>query len=134
MEQVLSFVRSLPHALVLTPSEGGDYPELTWGDAFFYYAPTGEVPQATQPYGTIITKDYPDDSSSALGHGRWRLNIHVGHGPLSEPRYFAPHPVYGRMGWVCVVNPTGDALTASLGLLRTAHDRAAQRAQRRTGQ
>ena len=132
MEQVISYVSGLPGALVLSPREGSEYPELSWGDSFFYNSPSGEVPKSTQPYGTIITKDYPDDMSSALGPGRWRVNIHVGTRPVDAP--FFPHPLYGRMGWVSAINPSGDALATALNLLRDAHDRAGRRRLRPSAQ
>ena len=78
MEQILSAVRDLEGALVLAPQAGSEFPEVAWGDAFFYYAPDGQVPEHIQPYGTIVTKDYPDDTASRLDEeGRWRVNIHV---------------------------------------------------------
>lgn len=39
-------------------ASGGSTP--AWGDAFFCYAPDGVTPRMTQPYGTIVTKNYPD--------------------------------------------------------------------------
>ena len=66
MEQIIDAVRGLDGALVVVPGPEGDAPELAWGDAFFYYAPDGRMPQHVQPYGTIVTKDYPDDSASDL--------------------------------------------------------------------
>src|SRR5687768_9995771 len=78
MEQILSTVRDLDGALVLAPQAGSGFPELAWGDSFFYYAPDGQVPHHIQPYGTIVTKNYPDDTASRLDEeGRWRVNIHV---------------------------------------------------------
>src|SRR5881392_3204348 len=78
MEQIITTVRGFDGALVLAPEPGGDFPEIAWGDAFFYYAPDGEVPQAVQPYGTIVTKNYPGDVLSALdAPGRLRVNIQL---------------------------------------------------------
>ena len=105
MEQILATARSLDGVLELAPAEGGPYPEIAWGDHFFYYAPDGDVPQNTQPYATIVTKDYPDDTQSRLGDGRWRVNIHVGRKTFvdlldmepkdaSAPRHWGP----GRRG------------------------------------
>lgn len=70
-----------------------------------------------QPFATIVTKDYPDDTASRLDEpGRWRLNVHVGRARLAElvgdePRdpaavdTFVRHPVHGDQGWVSVVVP-----------------------------
>jgi hypothetical protein len=150
MEQILSEVRSYEGLLELAPRPGSEHPELSWGDVFFYYAPDGQVPHNRQPYATIVTKDYPDDTASRLGvDGRWRLNIHVGaavfaevlgYGPhevdpsrvdYSATDTFLPHPLYGAYGWICVVNPGGSTLARALELLRGAHLADRQRVERR---
>jgi hypothetical protein len=149
MEQIIATVRGLAGALVLVPEPGGDFPEIAWGDAFFYYAPDGRIPQNTQPYGTIVTKNYPDDATSDLDPpGRWRVNVHVdgamfrqltGEEPrsLSRGRDHAatdsvmPHPVYGALGWISVVNPGERTADTVVGLLSGAHDAARARFERR---
>ncbi len=149
MEQIIAAVRGFDGALVVIPEPGRDFPEIAWGDAFFYWAPDGRMPQHVQPYGTIITKDYPDDSASDLDPaGRFRVNIHVdratfrrltGEDPrsLTLPRDLAaadvvnPHPVYGALGWIAVVNPGEKTMPAVLQLLRDAHDAARARFERR---
>lgn len=148
MDRILDAVRAFDGVLELAPAEGGPFPELAWGDHFFYYAPDGEVPQNTQPYATIVTKDYPDDTSSQLGGGRWRLNVHVGARVFesllgASPKDAAaddyaatdvvlPHPVYGTLGWISIVDPGERTTPLALDLLRAAHDDAQARAQRRT--
>lgn len=149
MEQIIATVRGFDGVLVFAPEEGSDVPELAWGDAFFYYAPDGRLPTTVQPYGTIVTKDYPDDTASALSPpGRWRVNIHVdravfreltGEEPrsLGRPRDFAaadevlPHPVYGSLGWISVVNPGVRTTDTVVRLLRDAHEAARARFARR---
>lgn len=149
MEQILDTIRSFDGVLELAPAEGGEFPEIAWGDHFFYYAPDGQVPQREQPYATIITKDYPDDSACDLDRpGRWRLNIHVGTESFTEligerpreegaPRDFTatdtllPHPLYRLQGWIAIVNPGERTEAQALGLLRAAHDDAVRRAERR---
>ncbi|BDI22041.1 DUF6194 family protein [Herbiconiux sp. L3-i23] len=146
--EILDTVRSCDGALVLAPTEGDDAPEIAWGDYFFYFAPDGVVPTATQPYATIVTKDYPDDTASRLGEGRWRVNIHVGQRALGElvdvdpadeaPRNFAatdeflPHPVYGALGWVSVVAPGPVTGRTVLALLKSAHADERARVERRS--
>jgi hypothetical protein len=144
MEQIIAAVRDFDGALVLVPEPGSDFPELAWGDAFFYYTPDGRVPRHGQPYGTIVTKDYPDDTAFDLDPpGRWRVNVHVGRDTfrrLTEgaPRDHAaddtvlPHPVYGALGWICVANPGERTTDTVLRLLRDAHDAARARAARRS--
>ena len=144
IDRILERVTSFDGILVLAPEEGGPHPEIAWGDFFFYFAPDGEVPANTQPFATIVTKDYPDDVESRLGDGRWRLNIHVGKALLealvsdgiepldfAEPDAFIPHPVYGGLGWVSVVNPGERTLPRVLELLKGAYEGARKRAERR---
>lgn len=149
MAQIVETVRSLYGALVVDPAPGDpDVPELAWGDVFFYYAPDGRLPQNIQPYGTIITKNYPDDTSSGLDHAaRWRVNIRVGREALHEltgpgpvdataadpaaTDVLVPHPVYGPAGWVCVINPGARTAATVLRLLRDAHQAARTRLERR---
>lgn len=136
-------VRSFDSALVLAPDATSGAPQIAWGDYFFYYSPDGQVPRNEQPYATVVTKNYPDDTQSALdAPDRWRVNVHVGRAVFGEltadsPSDFAatdvflPHPVYGALGWVSVVNP-GERTTAKvLDALRTAHEDARRRFERR---
>ncbi|WP_327407416.1 DUF6194 family protein [Streptomyces sp. NBC_01288] len=151
MEQIIATVRDLTGSFVLVPEPGSAFPELAWGDAFFYYAPDGQLPQNVQPYGTVVTKNYSDDTVSDLDpSGRWRVNIHVGRSAFREltgeslppgldlSHDFAatdtvlPHPVYGALGWICVVNPGERTGELVVELLRGAHDDARARFARRT--
>ncbi|WP_394553062.1 DUF6194 family protein [Agromyces sp. MMS24-JH15] len=139
MQEIIEVVRGFEGALVFVPEAGGPYPEIAWGDAFCYFAPDGVMPERTQPYATIVTKDYPDDERSRLDEpGRFRVNLHVGRDRAAElaaedadpaeADAFAPHPLYGAAGWVSVVNPSTRTAEQVLALLRDAHDqRAAER-------
>jgi hypothetical protein len=145
MDQIIDAVRGLDGVLVLTPGPDSGFPDLAWGDAFFYFAPDGRIPANTQPYGTIVTKDYPDDTLSQLGRdGRWRVNIHAGRARTAEasaqagedPDFAAvdvilPHPLYAAQGWIAVVMPGERTLDEVIALLREAHDAARARAERR---
>lgn len=78
------------------------------------------------PFATIVTRDTEFDSFARLdGDGSFRLNIalnrekfgelfphHTSRSALETANFdyaardeILPHPVYGRMHWVCVVNP-----------------------------
>ena len=149
MQQIIDTVRSFEGALVVEPREGDGTPPLAWGDVFFYYAPDGEIPTNTQPYGTIVTKDYPEDTLSRLGDGtgtapRWRVNVHVGRAAAQElggrqgagTDYAAadvllPHPVYGALGWIAVVEPAERSTGTVIRLLASAHAAARARWERR---
>ncbi|UNK70283.1 DUF6194 family protein [Microbacterium sp. H1-D42] len=140
IQQIIEAVRGFDGALAVVP-DTDPYPELAWGDAFFYFAPDGVMPQRTQPYGTITTKDYQDDTAFRLGPDRFRVNLHVGRDKAAElsdagaqptgTDAFLPHPLYGTMGWVCVVNPAANTAQQVLDLLREAHDAARARTLRR---
>ncbi|WP_040519168.1 DUF6194 family protein [Gordonia aichiensis] len=142
MDDLLRVVSSFDGVLDVAPVEGGDSPPLAWGDHFFYYAPNGQIPPRQQPYATIVTKNYPDDSRSELdAPDRWRVNIRVGADRflaligdttrLSERVWdyaatdvLLPHPVYRRQGWVSIVNPGPRTVEVAASLLREAHEAA----------
>ncbi|WP_035295096.1 DUF6194 family protein [Actinocatenispora sera] len=149
MDRLLDTIRAFDGVLELAPAAGGPFPEIAWGDHFFYYAPDGQVPQREQPYATIVTKNYPDDDECDLdAPDRWRLNIHVGTAAFVEltgenPRAEAtprdrtatdvvfPHPLYRTQGWVSIVNPGERTGELAVRLLRQAHEAARRRAERR---
>lgn len=142
MDRIIAAVRALDDSLVLQPGPGDGSPELAWGDTFCYVSSDGRVPPNTQPYATIVTKDYPEDTLSALGGDRWRVNIHVGRARLADlvgdgPHdpaavdVLVPHPVYGSLGWIAVVLPGERTLGTVLDLVRDAHDDTRRRADRR---
>ncbi|RWR19937.1 hypothetical protein D8Y23_06720 [Microbacterium enclense] len=144
MDEIVDIVSSFDGVLVVTPGEGSGSPELAWGDAFFYYAPDGVMPERTQPYGTIVTKNYPDDAESRLDDpDRFRVNIHIGRdrspqivdegASPADPDVFVAHPLYGTAGWVSVVNPAESTSEQAISLLRDAHEAARARASRRAG-
>ncbi|MER6975067.1 DUF6194 family protein [Nocardioides sp. NPDC000445] len=149
MDDILQTIRAFDGVLELAPTEGSGFPEIAWGDHFFYFSPDGHVPQREQPYATIVNKNYPDDTLSDLDHpDRWRLNIHVGTDAFVEltgeqPRAEAaprddtltdtvlPHPIYRAQGWVSIVNPAAATQELAAQLLRGAHEDAKRRTERR---
>ena len=79
IDEIISFVGGLDGVLILRPGPGDGSPEIAWGDTFFYYSPSGVVPQRTQPFATIVTKDYPGDDESELdGPEAFRVNVAAG--------------------------------------------------------
>lgn len=143
MNQIIEVVSGFAGVLVVMPGEGSGAPELAWGDAFFYYAPDGVMPDRMQPYGTIVTKNYPDDEGSRLDEpARFRVNIHVGRDAAAQIVHddaspadadvFVPHPLYGAAGWVSVVNPAASTSRLVISLLQDAHEAARARALRRS--
>ena len=151
IDDIIAFLEGLDEMLILRPGPGDGTPEIAWGDVFFYYAPDGQVPTNTQPFATIVTKDYPDDTSSRLDReNTFRLNIAagkdafiavVGREPRAEPveqadpsaeDLFVAHPVYGDLGWLSVVNPGPRTRERATDLLRSAHALARARYERRS--
>ena len=149
IEEIIEFIGRQGGVLTLRPQPGDGSPQISWGDVFFYYAPDGVVPRS-QPFTTIVTKDYPDDQGSRLdGPEAFRLNIFagtaefrrwLGRGPKdhvthevdpSTPDVLLPHPVYGTMGWLAVVNPGPRTEEPVRELLQTAHRLARARYERR---
>jgi hypothetical protein len=143
IDEITEFIESLGGVLTLAPGPDSGFREIAWGDKFFYYAPDGQVPTRTQPFATIVTKNYPDDTTSDLDRpGVFRLNINPGRdaftGQLgytprdiadhptdaSKPDTWIPHPVYASAGWLAVVNPASGTEAMAKELLTTAHARA----------
>ncbi|MBB5851136.1 DUF6194 family protein [Amycolatopsis umgeniensis] len=148
IEEIIGFVSGLDGVLALTPAPGDDWPELSWGDAFFYYSPDGVVPANVQPFATVVTKNYPGDEASRLDRpDTFRVNIHAGKEEFTrrlgrtprEPAETDPgvadtviaHPVYGTAGWLAVVNPASRTEEATRELLGTAYGLARARYERR---
>jgi hypothetical protein len=150
MDEIISFVGSLGGVLTLQPAPGDGSPEISWGDTFFYYSPDGVIPTTTQPFATIVTKDYPGDEASHLDRpDAFRVNIAVGKDAFIRWTGHAPrepatavvasgaadtviaHPVYGTLGWLAVVNPGSRTEAVTRELLRTAHGLARARYERR---
>ncbi|BDY29738.1 DUF6194 family protein [Mycolicibacterium mageritense] len=75
IQELVDLIGAMDGVLVLQPQPGDGSPEIAWGDVFFYYAPDGVLPK-TQPFATIVTKDYPGDDTCRLDRpGAFRLNI-----------------------------------------------------------
>ncbi|MGX9296099.1 DUF6194 family protein [Tsukamurella paurometabola] len=139
MQQIIDSTRALNGVVELAPEPGSTFPEVAWGDHFFYYSPDGSIPQRGQPFATIITKNYPDDDRCGLdAPDRYRVNVHVGRARLAElvdeadmdyatPDRVIGHPLYARQGWIAVVRPGERTLDLLTGLIREAHAAAAAR-------
>jgi len=148
LDEVIAYVAGLPGTVVQTAGPGDGSPEIAWGDSFFYWSPDGSVPR-TQPFATIVTKDYPGEPSSRLDRpGAFRVNVAAGKEAVARIAHDAAagetsddadddvlrvHPVYGHLGWVAVVNPDNRTDAALRELLADAHARARARHERRHG-
>lgn len=116
-------------------------------NSFFFYDPENKV-----PFVTIVVSDEYDNASDLNREGVYRLNIGVSkqtyqtmfrtedeHGV--EVRHtdgydftaldtLMPHPVYGRMYWVCVLNPSEATFEKVGPLLKEAYDIAVRKYER----
>lgn len=148
IDEIATFVESLGGVLTVRPGPGDGSPELAWGDVFFYYAPDGIVPR-TQPFATIVTKDYPGEPSSGLDRpGALRVNVSVDATTFRERTgrdkrehvsddvdftavdVLLPHPVYSRQGWLAVVSPGARTQADLRVLLEAAHGQARKHAEK----
>jgi Family of unknown function (DUF6194) len=118
------------------------------GDSFFFYNPDSNLPPDHRfPMVTLVTSDVYDQFSNLNRPSVFRLNIGIGKqtfGSLfglprqasekdtaaesdetsSDYDYTAldqvmPHPVYGRMYWVCVLNPSEETFQTKVHPLLT---------------
>lgn len=151
IDEIIDFVGAFEGVLAVRPGPGDGSPEISWGDTFFFHAPDGVAPTTTQPFATIVTKDYPGDASSRLDRpDAFRVNVAAGRQEFIRwtgrtPQDPAPgtgaaatdtviaHPVHGSAGWLAVVNPGLGTDAALRELLCHAHHLARARHERRTG-
>lgn len=113
---------------------GVDVVTVEGGDSFFFYNPDDSVPPDHRfPIITLVTGDRYDQFSDLDRPGVFRLNIGIGketfRARFGKPQLpgsgedesnaasafdftaldqVMPHPVYGRMYWVCVLNPSDE--------------------------
>ncbi|HIZ36574.1 MAG TPA: hypothetical protein H9815_12415 [Candidatus Ruania gallistercoris] len=148
IEQIVAVVAGNDGILVLRPGPGDQTPEIAWGDVFVYFSPDGTVPPG-QPFATVITKDYPYEPAWQREAGSIRVNIHVGaqvftdllghppgEGSGPEPTavdVVMPHPAYGELGWISVVDPGERTARLVAEQLQAAYAAARRRHERRQG-
>jgi hypothetical protein len=121
------------------------HPVSAWGETSFFYNPNRKLPRGIY-FATLKDKDGENDRASNLRRpGVFRLNIGI-----SKPTYrslfgpqparpiaggvvdtghdftamdqLLPHPVYGWMSWISVLNPSVDTFNTVKPLLSEAYD------------
>jgi hypothetical protein len=130
-------------------------------NSFFFYNPDNVPPDHRFPFVTLMTNDLNDQFSNLNRPSVFRLNIGVGKqtfrslfgdpsllpsmrdsariGGANASDYdftaldqVMPHPVYGRMLWVCVLNPSEETFETKVRqLLDEAYDLAVSKRKRR---
>ena len=118
-----------------------------WGERSIFYNPGGKLQRGIY-FATIKEKDGENDKASHLDRaGMFRLNVGttrplfterfgppparpgkggVIDGPwdFTAPDILTPHPVYGWMGWVAVLNPSATTLADMDDLIEAAFGKA----------
>lgn len=145
-DDIRTYLSSLGDVFVQIANPDDGSPEIAWGDTFVYCRKEdGTI--SKMPFVTIVTKDYEGfDCESQLNRGgRFRLNIEIGRERFEEAfgfrpaecdenrekfdfaaiDSFFPHPVYGKSGWACIINPSDGSrnlvesqLTSAFGFAR----------------
>ena len=129
----------------ITDTFAGINPVDAWGEISFFYNPDRKLPRGIY-FATLKDKDGDNDRASNLQRPSvFRLNIGI-----SKPTYrslfgpqpprptaggvvetghdftaldqLLPHPVYGWMSWVCVLNPSKPTFQTVKPLLAEAYD------------
>ena len=130
------------------------------GNSFFFYNPDSNLPPDHRfPFVTIVTSDIYDQFSNLNRSSVFRLNIGIGkqtfrslfgdparssgrdNAEISGENFsdydftaldqVMPHPVYGRMSWVCVLNPSDETFETKVRqLLAEAYDLAVSKYKR----
>ena len=121
------------------------------GDCFYIYDPERKFEGVQRiPFATLITRNDYDTVSDLDRPGIFRLNIGVGKetylrllgtpparpgaSGIIEGNYdftaldtILPHPIYGFMNWICVLNPSRATFEMLKPMLSEAHALAAKR-------
>jgi hypothetical protein len=141
---VIILMESSSIARYITDTFTGICPVVAWGETSFFYNPGKALPRGIY-FATLKDKDGQNDRASQLNRPPvFRLNLGV-----SKPTYRAlfgslptrpaaggvvdtghdftaldvllPHPVYGWMAWVCVLNPSSATFDRVKPLLEEAY-------------
>jgi hypothetical protein len=112
----------------ITDTYGDTEVTTAWGATFFFCGSERKF-----PFATLTTTDENDSFSDLNRPGIFRLNVGVskatyqslfdsteGHDYTTLDRIM-PHPVYGKMYWVCVLNPSAQTFLTVQPLLTEAH-------------
>jgi len=142
IDDIIDQVAALDGVLVLRPQPGDGSPQISWGDVFFYFRAYRRGPE-----DPALRHDRDQGLPGRAGirpvrPGAFRLNIGVPASAstpqstaqqpnASTPDAWFPHPVYGRAGWISVVDPAERTAEEAMTLLETAHAAARRRYQRR---
>lgn len=118
-----------------------------WGEISLFYNPNHRLPRGVY-FATIKERDGDNDTASNLDREDvFRLNIGTskplyierfgqlpkrplkgkvidGEWQFSKANELMPHPIYGWMGWVSVINPTEELFSAIRPIIDAAYEKA----------
>ena len=141
-------------ASYITNTYSGLKPKHKWGETSFFYNPDGSRPHGVY-FATIKEKDGENDKASYLDReGIYRLNFGItetsflnlfavkpsrppkggiidGDYDFSALNMLIPHPVYGWMKWVCVLNPDQKTFDSLKPLMDESYQAAIQKFQKK---
>ncbi|MBM7070376.1 DUF6194 family protein [Actibacterium sp. 188UL27-1] len=131
----------------ITSNLDGVMPKEAWGETSYFYNPGRLFDRGTY-FATIKQKNGVNDKASDLHRtGIWRLNMGVSKGAYLElfgpppprpgkggiieggwdfttPDVLTPHPIYGWMSRVAILNPSSTMWSRCVSLLEDAHGKA----------
>ena len=140
----------------ITREFDGVVPKASWGETSLFYNPGNALPNGVY-FCTIKEKNGDNDKSSGLDRdGVFRLSIGIGKAayastlgkPPARPSkggiidtghdftvcdVLMPHPIYGWMSWVQILNPSESSFTEIFGLIEGAHKEAVAKFVKRVG-
>ena len=128
-------------AKYITDTFAGVETSSAYGATFFFFDPTKMF-----PFATITATDENDTASDLNRPGVFRLNVGVSkqtfqslfvdadadHDFTALDRLM-PHPVYGKMYWLCVLNPSDATFETVKPLLAEAYDMAVRKQSKADG-
>lgn len=135
-EEIAEFITEQYHGLVAVDA---------WGEQSFFYNPERKLPRGVY-FATLKDKDGDNDKASGLHRpGVFRFNfgiskssyervlgkrpsrpvaggvVDTGH-EFTQLNTLLPHPVYGWMSWVCILNPDQDVFRDLHPLLNESYE------------
>ena len=152
-DEVISIEEVIAYSLETFPSLVEDW---NWGERSLFYNPDHRLPKGTY-FLTFKERDGANDWASRIRPGDYRLNVGISEATFTD-RFVAvparpaaggvvqtghdftgrdrilPHPVYGWMCWIAIVNPTHETFEDLKPLLSGAYERAVERYRRRMEQ
>jgi hypothetical protein len=152
-DEVISIEEIIAYSLDTFP---GLIEDRNWGERSLFYNPDRQLPKGTY-FLSFKERDGANDSASKISPGDYRLNVGIskaafinrfgavparpaagevvqtGH-DFSQQDRILPHPVYGWMWWIAILNPTHETFEEIKPLLSEAYERAVERSRSRTGQ